>query len=47
MNTCCERFTDIETKQCVLCGCHSVKDEDFNTNIEYLNENKNGDQKWL
>lgn len=48
MSDCCERYTDTETKRCMLCGCHSVKDEDFQSSIEYLNENKkNGETKWL
>lgn len=45
MNTCCERYTDTDTKRCMLCGCHSVKDDDFQASIEYLNlnQNKKGD----
>ncbi|SBR45125.1 hypothetical protein [Halomonas sp. HL-93] len=48
MSDCCERYTDKETKQCVLCGCHSKNDDDFQAVVEYLNtnfNNKNGELK--
>lgn len=48
MSDCCERYTDKETKRCMLCGCHSRNDDDFQSVVEYLNanfNNKNGELK--